>query len=395
MRLPNAKIKRGIVHPEEEVRLTAVSHFAGPNCLDPEVMPLVIEAVERYGRESSFRILRDAEHLLQTPSTLDWLIGELQRDYDIDEIDSDNLRFAIALIVVAVPLDLLRKRKTDIDGLEVFPHELREPLDERLMMAEWGLEKCWEEFEELGRNAMRRGEFTANEHRRASRIIESLAQYPDERCDMVMELLKRNYPAKGKRLMLWLEPEIIELAGEMRLQSAIPILVQHLHSDEIALPDAAVTALMKIGTDAVVEAIDEEWSDANDDFRGSAADVLDKIHTDLCVENCLDYLEFEDDLDTAVALGHALLSHFAFDGIEPVQEFFLIDEDEWSADHYDLLHHLVAATTIMEVEFPGYDRWYQWAVENKWGWDNQQRPRLADSFRSDQCGPAVSGNGKG
>ena len=156
----------------------------------------------------------------------------------------------------------------------------------------------------------------------------------------MLDLLQRHYPAKGKRLMHWLEPEIVRLAGRMRLQTAIPILVEHLHSDEDSLTDASATALMKIGTDAVVEAIADDWPDASDDFRGSAADVLEKIHSDLCVENCLEFLEFEDDLETAVALGHTLLSHFAFEGIEPVQEFFMIEEEEWSAEHFDLLYHL-------------------------------------------------------
>ena len=395
MRLPEARIKQAILHPESEVRLTAVDYFAGSHSCDPEVMPLVIQAVEKYGRDSSFRLLRDAERLTQTDATMDWLLGELRRDFDVDDINSDNIRFSIALIVFDAPIDLLRKRKADIDRLSAFPAELRSPLDERLEMANWGLEKCWEALEELGRRTMKKGDFTLSETRYASRIIESLAQYPDERGDMVLDLLQRNYPAKGRRLMHWLEPEIIRLAGQMRLESSIPILVEHLHSDEDSLIDAAETALMKIGTDAVVEAIADDWPDASDDFRGSAADVLDKIHSDLCVKNCIEFLEFEDDLETAVALGHALLSHFAFEGIEPVQEFFMIEEEEWSAEHFDLLYHLVASATIMEVGFPEYERWYQEAQDSNWGWTDYQRPRLADAFRPDPIGPTVSGNGKG
>ena len=74
MRLPEARIKPAILHPESEVRLTAVDYFAGSQSCDPEVMPLVIQAVEEYGRDSSFRLLRYAEHLVQTAATLDWLI---------------------------------------------------------------------------------------------------------------------------------------------------------------------------------------------------------------------------------------------------------------------------------------------------------------------------------
>jgi hypothetical protein len=58
-------------------------------------MSLAIEVVERYGRHSSFRLLRDAEHLVQTTNTLHWLINELRKDFDTDDVDADNLRFEL------------------------------------------------------------------------------------------------------------------------------------------------------------------------------------------------------------------------------------------------------------------------------------------------------------
>jgi hypothetical protein len=395
VRLPVQKIKQGIFRPEEEVRVTAVAYFTESFSPDATIMPLVIEAVEKYGRNSSFSILRKAEYLVQTASTLDWLIRELRRNFDIKNIADDNLRFALALVIVAAPVELLEKRKTEINGLENFPESLRGSLDERVQMKTWGLEQCWEALEELGRKTMKRGECTSNESRHASRIIESLAQYPDERGDMVLALLRKNYPGKDDRLMIWLESDIIELAGEMRLEAAIPVLVEHLHSDDLALADAATMALSRIGTDKVVESIADDWWDGNDDFRGSAADVLDKIHSDLCAERCLEFLDGEEDMHTALALGHALLSNFAFDGIEPVRELILENEDDLSPDHFDLRYHLVAAATIMRTTFPEYEEWYKDALKTNWGWGDHEYARLADSFRSDPIGPKQSGNGHG
>jgi hypothetical protein len=89
MRLPVEKIQAAILHPEEEVRLTAVRYFVDSASGDASIMPLVIQAVEKYGRGSSFRILRDADDLLQTASTLDWLIQELRRDYDLQLVPDD------------------------------------------------------------------------------------------------------------------------------------------------------------------------------------------------------------------------------------------------------------------------------------------------------------------
>jgi hypothetical protein len=171
------------------------------------------------------------------------------------------------------------------------------------------------------------------------------------------------------------------------------MLVTYLHSDDLALADAATTALSRIGSDAVIEAIADDWWDGNDDFRGGAADVLENIHTDRCVSACLKFLDEEEDMDTAFGLGHALLSHFAFDGIEPVRELVLEVEDELSPDRFDVRHHLVAAATIMEVEFPEYEEWYVEAVETNWGWGDFEPARLSDSFRPDPLGPKGSGNG--
>ena len=60
MRLPEARIKETILHPEEEVRLSAIAYFSRSHSQDETVMPLVIQAVEKYGREQGFSILRRA-----------------------------------------------------------------------------------------------------------------------------------------------------------------------------------------------------------------------------------------------------------------------------------------------------------------------------------------------
>jgi hypothetical protein len=100
----------------------------------------------------------------------------------------------------------------------------------------------------------------------------------------------------------------------------------------------------------------------------------------------LEFLDEEEDMDTAFGLGHALLSLFAFDGIEPVRKLVLEVGDELSPDHFDLRHHLVAATTIMETTFPEYEEWHKEAVETNWGWGDFEHARLADAFQPDDAG---------
>ncbi len=65
MRLPESKIEEAILHPVEEIREKALHYFSDANCEDESIIPLVIQAVEKYGREMGFRILRAAERLPQ------------------------------------------------------------------------------------------------------------------------------------------------------------------------------------------------------------------------------------------------------------------------------------------------------------------------------------------
>ena len=48
MRLPEAKIREAVVHPEKMVRQEALPYFAGCHSRDAGVMPLAIRAVETY-----------------------------------------------------------------------------------------------------------------------------------------------------------------------------------------------------------------------------------------------------------------------------------------------------------------------------------------------------------
>jgi hypothetical protein len=389
MRLPVEKIKAAILHPEEEVRLTAVRYFGDSPSGDASIMPLVIQAVEQYGHGSAFRILRDAEHLVQTASTLAWLIQELRRDYDLQLVPDDNHRFALALVVLNAPVDLLVARKAEIDALTSFPEELRGPLDERIGMATWTWEQAWQALEDFGRRTMRGRSVSLSETRHADRVLEALARHP-EQGSWVLGWLDRR-AGENDRLAAWLETEVIRLAGAMRLEGAIPLLVETLGDEDVMLSDSASRALRCFGSDAVVTAIAEGWWDSDEDYRGAAADVLEKIHTDHCVEKCLEFLAAEDDPDTALTLGHAALSHFAFEAVEPVRELVVGTDEELIPDENDLRYFLTATATIMGAEFPEYEAWYRDALANNWGWGDYERGRVSDNFRAEPERPKRSG----
>ena len=83
----------------------------------------------------------------------------------------------------------------------------------------------------------------------------------------------------------------------------------------------------------------------------------------------------------------------ALAAIEPVRQLVL-EHGGATPNGLDIRYRLVAACMIMGVFFPEYERWYEDAVANNWGWGNYIPPRLADSFRPNQPGPRRPWNGK-
>ncbi len=375
MRTREAMIKTGILHPVHEIRNKALNYFTHGLAQDPTLMPLVIQAVERYGRDEAFTILRGADRLASTQESVRWLTAELAEDWPLETVASDNYCFAIALILCRTRTALLDPAMTD---LRCFPEELKDRFLKRLEMASWNWETGWSALEALAREAQEQGEFRLEHTRHGELIVESLARHQDK-AEIVLPLLQRRYKGYDKHLMHWLESFLIDLAGRMRLKEATPVLVDRMRHGSEWLSDSCVTALPRIGGDVVVNALADHWRRGHGDFRRGAAEIMGHIHTDLSVEKLLEFFPLEKDGDTKEFLAHALLDHFAPEAVEPIRHLVL--DDELSPDEMDLKYHLIAACTIMGAAFPDYQRWFEDALRNNFGWYDYERDRIRQNFR--------------
>jgi hypothetical protein len=63
----------------------------------------------------------------------------------------------------------------------------------------------------------------------ASRVVEALARQGDKYADRIRDLLGQKVEDYETDPMTWLEIFLVELAGEMRLERAIPLVVKKLH----------------------------------------------------------------------------------------------------------------------------------------------------------------------
>jgi hypothetical protein len=151
------------------------------------------------------------------------------------------------------------------------------------------------------------------------------------------------------------------LAGEMRLERAIPLVVKKLHECGEILSEECVEALGKIGTDPAAEAVAEGWLDAEWDYRLYASSALEKIHSDTTVRKSLELLPQDKDLDIRTKLADALLGQFADEGIEPVRE--MVQRRAYDPMNSDLMRKLVAVSTALGLTFPEHPIWKREAEE--------------------------------
>jgi threonine synthase len=71
VRYPEDKIKEAVLHPDIEIRHRAVIYFAKSFSTDTSLMPLVIKAVETYGRQNdAYRLTGASRELQQTEGTI-------------------------------------------------------------------------------------------------------------------------------------------------------------------------------------------------------------------------------------------------------------------------------------------------------------------------------------
>ena len=146
-----------------------------------------------------------------------------------------------------------------------------------------------------------------------------------------------------------------QLAGEMRLQAAIPLLVRNLGHPYSFLADQSMFALAKFGTEEVVASACDRFSRSPREYRQYASELLGKIHLDVTVQRILDLLPGETELGVLTNLCEALLSHFSFEGVEPARQ--LLRRHELTPELRTIRSELVAVCTIMEVRFPEWEEW--------------------------------------
>ena len=353
MRLSESKIKAAILDADLEIRQRAIRYFAKSYSTDLSVMPLVIKAVETFGPQDAYHLIGFSRDLAQSAETIAWITGELNNEQS-DQYE--NYTYNLSMVLVEADPALLLQQESAILESQHFLPDLRVPFSERMQMLSWDEATCWQKLEDFCEEEKDKQYVNDVNLGHAGRIVEALARYGDASEEKVHALLSQRIDDYRHNPLTWMEPLAVQLAGEARLDSTVPLVVAMLVEDRgDLLNEECAEALAQIGTSTVLEAVAETYPTAPPHFRRYATQPLESIHSDLAVEKCLHVLRQEKDRGLRVNLAEALLSHFAQEGIEEARNLLVGRELDFESK--GLRNHLVATCTIMGERFPEYDEW--------------------------------------
>lgn len=252
----------------------------------------MIQAIERYGREDAYHLIGSSVDLRHTKETISWVIEELQNPA---AERYENYVFNLNRVLCHADPALLTHRDTEILESGHFYRDMRDHFTRRLELLSWDEAACWRQLEQICEDGKDKRYANEVDLSFANDILEALARIGDEVEQRVLSVLSQRIENFEQNPMKWMEPLMVKLAGLLQMDAAIPMILGKLHEDDILLAGYCIEALSRVGTDAVVAVVAEDFADAERHFRLCAANVFENIHSDLSVEKAVDLLATEKD----------------------------------------------------------------------------------------------------
>jgi hypothetical protein len=137
VRYPEDKIKEAILHPDLDVRDTAIRYFYSSTSPDATLMPLAIQAIERYGRTKAFSFTHYLNLLPQTEQTIGWVIAELQRGFEGRPEEWHFYYLNLSRLLCHTDIRLIAQHAPDVLHAPHFDPKEQVAFRERLEMFGW------------------------------------------------------------------------------------------------------------------------------------------------------------------------------------------------------------------------------------------------------------------
>ncbi len=386
MRAPEATIKDALLSADPQVRELALEHFGHGHRDDPHVMPLVVQAIQRYGWQEAFASLELLDNLPQTHETIGWFLDELDRLGEPQTEEDGDIRDNVAFTLAEADPVELRPFIERIENSQSLPQAVRDEIVQRVRLLEADPEQCWRDLEAVCEREKHEEELSEEGVDAAYRLTEVMAREKDRFRDRVIEVLQADVEQAGESALLWLEGFAVRLAGEMRLAEAAPLLVEKLravapyHDQVDWLSEECERSLIRIDGDATIAALEAAFPSGNWNFQQAVISILQGVHTDRAEQALLNLLAREHDVQIKQHLCRALLVSGSQEGVAWARR--LIEVGPLDPTMLDLRKELLAAAEMMGVDFPEAVAWREDAKgddETRSRWYSREAP-VVDNY---------------
>src|SRR5262245_55612656 len=189
MRYPEDKIKEAILHPDLDVRDTAIRYFYSSTTPDYTLMPQAIRAIERYGRTKAFSFTHYLNLLPQTEQTIGCVIAELQRALEGRPDDRHSYCLNLSRLLCHADIRLVAQHAPEILHARHFDPKEQTAFQERLEMFGWNTEKCWQALRQYCEANKDKNNLEDFDLGHALRVVKALDRQPHEDQGQIVALL--------------------------------------------------------------------------------------------------------------------------------------------------------------------------------------------------------------
>lgn len=337
------QVKGFILHPERIVCNAALRYFADSFLYenDTTLMPLLLDRLKQSKHVGAISLYR-GNRFPQTEETVRELLA-LSQSPSIDF----NTRFHLENMLCACDPRLL------------IPYEefvAQEPLLQKRVQQKRGLAnmKDWELIDAFRLFIEQSTDKYVNEFDTiyGDEIVNELSRRRCIDANAVLQKLDAYNPDD----LSYETSYLVQLAGAMKLEAAIPFLCSFLGANDEWLPLKAEEALVHIGTTSVVTTLADQYFSAKAEFfRLYASDVFGRIKQPISEEVLLALLPEERHLTYATKLANGLCELGSGKGLPLVQA--MVEERNYDSQYMNLTESIYAYCVISNTPHPLLSRW--------------------------------------
>ncbi|QDU31718.1 hypothetical protein ETAA8_68780 [Anatilimnocola aggregata] len=364
MRASIERVKAALLHPELDVRNSALEYCANHWSHDESIMPIVISAYEQYGPKA-FVVTHEWAKLPQNTETMNWLLQNVDK-YASQLSDEVYFgRFELAA-VKAVVRTIAPGMEANFAVADELPVTLRADVQRILELRSSYSQQTTAELLATTVNLCKlaaTGDFSQEQWQQIECLVHEQARRPAEFAPRALAILA-GQPAEGLEVSpaedsefdhnIVLQTMMAELAGELRLEETVPYLVEMLDSFDDGLVEAALAALKKIGTDDVARRVTAKYRESSSS-RLLVIGVLESSPSELAPAALLELYSTEKDLDMRCFLLSGALQQFASEAMEPARQLLLAAQR--TPETLEVHEALVVASIVLEQPFPELAEW--------------------------------------